>query len=50
MRSVRHRISSSRGSGARKGLALDEFEPCEETFMHGSLEGVGGLTACAYPA
>jgi hypothetical protein len=29
MRSVRHRFSSSRGSGARKGLALERFEPCE---------------------
>ena len=29
MRSVRHRFSSSRGSGAWKGLALDGFEPCE---------------------
>jgi hypothetical protein len=29
MRSVRHRFSSSRGSGAWKGLALERFEPCE---------------------
>ena len=39
MRSVRHRISSSRGSGAWKGLALERFEPCEAKVSRTVLRG-----------
>jgi len=39
MRSVRHRFSSSRGSGAWKGLALERFEPCEGKLSRTVLRG-----------
>ncbi len=39
MRLVRHRFPSSRGSGAREGLALERFEPCEGKLSRTVLRG-----------
>ena len=39
MRPMRHRFPSSRGSGARKGLALERFEPCEAKVSRTVLRG-----------
>ena len=39
MRSVRRQCSSGRGSGARKGLALERFEPCEAKVSRTVLRG-----------
>jgi hypothetical protein len=39
MRSVRHQFSSGRGSVARKGLALERFEPCEAKVSRTVLRG-----------
>jgi hypothetical protein len=39
MRSMRHRLPSGRGSVARKGLALERFEPCEAKVSRTVLRG-----------
>jgi hypothetical protein len=39
MRSMRHRFPSGRGSVARKGLALERFEPCEGKLSRTVLRG-----------
>jgi hypothetical protein len=39
MRFVRHRFPSGCGSGARKGLALEGFEPCEAKVSRTVLRG-----------